>query len=213
MPNFEGDNLLIAGVVKVVLPNYTIRVTDGGVVLFDDGSGAGQEVYNQSDELYGSISEVDISASETGDAAPGGFITFIPKADPSVTLLASPDMQEAEVTVWILRLDYETGNVLHKKLWFDGEVDVPTLTEDDDTHEVKFTLISDIEKLFNSNEGNILNSSVHNRVAPTDRGFDNTTGVTIRVPWGTDSPPRNRQSSGSSGGGGGKYTNWGTLFR
>jgi len=200
---FTGDYPTAAILIKVELPSKTIRICDGGLVLFSGEGDATPYLYESEDSDYGSIASGDALTEGQGDEVPASVITFLPNGNAATGSLTSPDMQWSPVSMWLVELDPMTGAVIDQEDYFFGVIDIPTFREVAEGRAVDMKLVATTELFFQVNDGNRLSTENHNRVHPGERGLDNMTGVEIEVPWGTERRPRNAGSGGSGGGGGG----------
>lgn len=166
--------------VEIVLPTYTLRLLSGpGEVTF------GGRTFRGRDATYGVLGSVEeIADSDDGDA-PEITITLLPPTLAAAALLASPAAQFSAVTVWVGVLDLITGAVIPDPLVvFAGEVDVPTLTGDDASRALQYSVTSVFELLFEVDEGANLNNAFHQSVWPGELGFEYVTEVQRQLPWG-----------------------------
>src|SRR5687768_11587391 len=86
----EADTPLVAGVLKIVLPDATIRLLDGSGSLTIDG-----ETYTGRDDVFGSLAGVDEIGDGVGDEAPAMSFTLHPADDAAAADLSSPTMQNS----------------------------------------------------------------------------------------------------------------------
>jgi len=193
--SFAADIITTSTVVKIEFPTRTIRICDGGFLIFDG------EVYNSEDELFGTLAAGDAVTEGEGDSSPAISLIFYPKDNAAAGELSSPDMQGAPIEVHQVLIDGNTGEVIMSEPLFFGFVDVPRVTIGRTSREVELTIVSDSERLFMIYEGNRMSEENHKRRFPAERGHDNMTGVESEVAWGTETKPSSRGST--SGGGGG----------
>jgi hypothetical protein len=177
-------SVLMFCAVEIALPSYNLRLLSGpGEVSF-----AGR-TFRGKDETYGVLGGVEeIADSEDGEA-PEITITILPPTMTSAALLASPAAQFSAVTIWVGALDLVTGSVIPDPLVvFAGEVDVPTLTGDENSRALQYSVTSVFELLFEVDEGANLNNSFHQSVWPGELGLEYVTEVQRQLPWGAETP-------------------------
>ena len=180
----EARSVLMFCAVEVALPSYNLRLLNGpGEVSFDG------RTFHGKDETYGVLGSVEeIADSEDGEA-PEITITILPPTMTSAALLASPAAQFSAVTVWVGALDLVTGVVIPDPMVvFAGEVDVPTLTGDETSRVLQYSVTSVFELLFEVDEGANLNNAFHQSVWPGELGFEYVTEVQRQLPWGAEAP-------------------------
>lgn len=172
--------VLLTGLIKIVLPSHTILLCDGsGVVTW------GSDTFTGIDPVFGTIGEVESLTEQMGDSIPGIEMTMLPPSTSAAVTLATAAMQGAPVNLWLAAVDRATGAVVpDPELLFAGELDTATLQLDRGSREVRFSISSVWERLFEPNEGATLSSSFHKSIWPGELGFDNMTGTVIRKLWG-----------------------------
>lgn len=202
MPIFTGDMVGITTLLEIKLPAHTIRVCDGGEFYFQG------ELYKAEDDTFGTVAGAENYGDGEGDEAPAGSIIFYPKDNAAANILVSPDMQFSEVTAWAAEYVPETGAIINSQHLLSALVDIPILKINRGERSVEFTLVSQMERFFNLNEGNRLSEAFHKSVWPGERGFDNMSGIERQIAWGVKGPPRGSSSGSGGGGGGGGYTDY-----
>lgn len=198
MPDFSPPNVMIVGLAEFNLPSYDIRLCDGGFIYF------GANKFSSADDEFGSIQKVDVISEESGDEAPGGRLTFLPKDTAAAATLSQPTYQGSRIRFWLGKVDQADGTLDgDPELVFDGELDTTTLRVGRGSRVLDMEFISTADRLFNISEGNVLSPRFHESVWTGELGLDNATGVPLTVAWGVKGPPRGSVSSGTSAGGGG----------
>lgn len=190
--SFDADIITTATVVKIEFPARTVRICDGGFLVFDS------EVYNSDDSVFGTLAAGDAITEGEGDSSPAISLIFYPKDNAAASDLASPNMQGSPIEVHQVLIDGNTGSVVDSEALFFGFVDVPRVTIGRTSREVELTIVSDSERLFMIYEGNRMSEENHKRRFPNERGHDNMTGVESEVAWGTETKPSSRGSSTGS---------------
>src|SRR3546814_7291421 len=121
-----AETPLVVGLLKIELPDATIRLRDGSGQLVFDG-----ETYTGRDPVFGSLAAVEAIEDGVGDEAPALNFTLLPASDAASAELASPDMQGSVVSLWLAAVDRATGAVIPEPLLlFTGELAQPPLTVD-----------------------------------------------------------------------------------
>lgn len=196
--------ILLAGLMELVLPGGTVRISEGGMVVW------GSDTYDAEDDVFGSIGSVEAVSEGLSDEAPGGRLTLIPPDLAEAADLFQPEAQGSPLRFWLAEVDPATGEVDgDPELLFDGLVDTLKVRHARNAREVEIEFMSAAERLFAVREGNVLSPRFHQSIWAGELGLDYATGATLAVPWGTTGPPRGTVyggtggSSGGSGGGGG----------
>lgn len=186
---FEAANLMLVGLVKIELPGQDIRICDGNFIYFN------AEKYESSDADFGSIEAVEAMQESVGDEAPGGRLSFLPASAAAAGTLSQPEYQGSRMRFWLASVNEATGLVIDAELVADMELDTTTLRGAKGQRLLDMEFVSVAERLFNTNEGNVLSSRFHETVWTGELGFDNATGVPNQVAWGVKSPPRGSTTS------------------
>jgi len=192
------DRVLLVGLIKIELPDHTIRLCDGGFL------DVGDEEYSSRDTTFGTIEKVESLEEGVGDEVPAGKLTLLLPSTGAAAALSAPGMQGSRMRFYIAEVDEATGSIV-------GELDLQADMQADQTifragrgvRKLDMTFVSKLERLFAINEGNTLSPRAHKIVWPDELGEDNATGLSESVAWGVESAPR-----GSSYSGGG-FPGWG----
>lgn len=192
------DAISVRGLMKIELPEHTVRLCDGGFVVFDG------ETYRSKDALFGAIGSVDVLAEGKGDEIPALELELLPPKSAAIADLSKPGYQTSRVRFWIAEWSRALGQITGTpELMYDGQIDQTSLKLGK-TRTLTMTVVSNAERLFELNIGNSLNPGFHKAVWPGEKGHDNATGLTVPVAWGVESP---RGAGGAYGGGGGRDGN------
>jgi hypothetical protein len=186
----------IFGAIEILLPSYTLRLLDGAGVLSFGG-----RTFVGLDPTFGSIDSIEEISDGGGDDAPAVTLTLNPSSDAAAGVLAAPDMQGSQVSMWIGAFDAATGGVVPDPLLvFLGSVEVPTIKSASDGRQIEFEIVSAFEQFFFDDEGARLSDTFHQSLFPGETGLAGVTGVDKQIYWGVESP---RPSVTYYGGGGG----------
>lgn len=200
------DVVTLAGLVKIELPDATLRLCDGAFVIWDE------ETFESSDEDFGTIGSMEPVDEGIGDEIPALRMTFLPTSSASAAALSQPEYQGCRVRMWIAEVGESNEVVGEPSLEFDGQVDSTDLIIGRGTRELEMDIVSAAERLFVINEGNTLSPRFHKLLYPGELGQDNATGVGVGVAWGTALPAQTYGNGYSTGGGGGGSRNpWDLL--
>lgn len=195
MTDFKGTQLWIADLLEITLPDYDIRICDGGMIKWGD------KLFTASDENFGSVRAVDIGEERKGNEAPEGKLTYIPISTASAARLSRAEYQLAPFNLWMAEFDPETATVSgDPQLLFNGLVDQTELIITKNGRILEMSFISIANRLFRINEGNVMSDRFHQSIWPGQKGFANATGVPSKVAWGVEGPPRGVSGGGSGGG-------------
>jgi len=177
----------LAGLVRIDLPDRTVRFSDGGVVRW------GSEIYAARDSVLGVIGEVEELTEGVGDEVPSLGLTFLPANTATPAALARAGDQASRVRLWIADLDVAAGAVIGTPdLQFDGQLDQAVLTVGRERRDLTTTVVSVAERLFARNEGNALSAAFHALLWPGETGHDQATGLTTPVAWGATATSTDR---------------------
>lgn len=178
--------VLIAGLCEIALPSKTIRLCDGGFVLWPEVG-----TFTAKDPDFGTIGAVEASGEAISDQAPGGKIVLLPPSSVSAAALFQPDAQGAPIRFWLAEVDRSSGAVVGSpELMFDGLVDTLTLKTSRAGRTVELEYMAAAERLFMVREGNVLSPRWHKSIWPGELGLDHVTGTAVQVPWGVSGPGR-----------------------
>lgn len=189
---------MLAGFLKWEAGSETVRLCDGGTLVFDG------ESYTPRHSVFGAISGFDPIGEGVGDEAPAGTLTFSPDPDADPGTINAATLQGSRIRMWISEIDRDTGEIVGTPdLQLDNIVDVTRLRINRNVFELAADIVSRTERLFLINEGNVLSGERHRQIYPSELGLNNAIGVPQIVPWGVVGAPRGTVSySGGSGGGG-----------
>lgn len=191
------DRVTLAGLVRVTLPDTTIRLCDGAFVIW------GEEIFDAEDTTFGTIGNVEPIEEGVGDELPALRMLFLPKSTAAAAELSQPAWQGCRVQMWIAEVDPSTHAVVgDPEMMFDGMLDSTELVFDRGSRVLNMEIVTTADRLFLVNEGNNLSPRFHKSLFPGELGEDNATGVGVGVAWGT-SLPAQTYGPGFGGGGGG----------
>ncbi len=200
----NAPTALIAGLIEMTLPGYTVRLCDGSGTVSMGGN-----IYSGSDDRFGTLAAVSPITSGEGNAAPALDFTFLPADGAAASDLSSPTFQGSRVRLWLAVIDMATGLVIgNAERVFFGLIDTTELKIGRGTRELNIQCVSGFERMFANNEGQRLSDAFHQSIWPGELGLSNVTGVTKNVPWGVESPPRAITYGSGSGGGAGGAPSW-----
>lgn len=195
------NSLSLIGLVQIDLPTHTVRLTDGGFIVFSG------QTFTSADAVFGSIGSIETLNEGVGDELPALQVTFLPAASATPAQLSSPGFQRSRCRFWLGEYVPATGLISGTPtLLFDGQLDRTQLRVERE-REVTFSVVSLAERLFETNLGNWASSTFHKSIWPGELGHDNATGLKIPVAWGTAAPPA------ASGGASPAYEVWGKGVR
>lgn len=188
---FTGTVICLVGLIEIVLPGHTIRLTDGGFVDWDGN------MFTAEDATFGAIESVEAVNEAVSDEAPGGRLTLLPPKLAAAGDLFRTDAQGAPIRFWMGEVDTAAGLLVgDPELMFDGLIDSMSLKVGRNGRQVDVEFMAAAEKLFMIREGNVLSTRFHQLAWPGEKGFDHCTGVQGGVPWGVPDPARGSQPIG-----------------
>ena len=184
------QQIALAGLCKIELPDETIRLCDGGRITW------GSEVFMARNQTYGTIGALDSVGEGRADELPPIRMTLLPPSSTAAAVLVQPAHQGSRVRLWIAEYEIASQSVVgDPDLRFDGELDISTL---DNQLNLQLTIIPAAGRLFELNIGNSLSPSFHKSVWPGETGQDNATGLGRPIAWGVQAPPSTVQSGGTA---------------
>lgn len=173
------------GALKIVFPDYTLRLLDGSAQLVIGG-----ETYVGIDPVFGTISSISELDEEIGDSAPEITITLFPPDVSATAVLSHPSMQGSVVTLMVGAVDPVSGAVIgNPEPVFLGEIDVPTIDiAPDGQRSVTYSVVSVFERLFEVEEGQRASDGWHQSIWSGELGLEYMTGTDVNLYWGAKPP-------------------------
>lgn len=175
--------LTLAALMQIDLPSRTVRLCDGGFVLW------GADKFDCVDEDFGVVGSAEGFEEKTGDEAPGGKLTFLPSTAADAAALSNPAYQGARMRFWLAEVGQATGAVIGTpELTADLAIDTVTLKLGKGTRAVDMEFESAAKRLFMVMRGNALNDRFHQACCPGEKGMANATGMPRSSAWGAATP-------------------------
>jgi hypothetical protein len=176
-------SLAITGLVEIVLPDRTVRLCDGGRIVW------GSDAYAGRDSVFGVIASISNLAEGIAGELPKLDLTFHPATDATAADLSDETWQGSGVRFWIADYNPETGAVTGTPdLQFDGQLDQTVATFGEDSTDLAMTVVPRAERLLTRNSGNSLSPTFHKAIWTGETGHDDATGLTIPDAWGAEAP-------------------------
>ncbi|EQB15767.1 hypothetical protein [Sphingobium lactosutens] len=180
---FTGSVLTLVALMKIELPDRTIRMCDGGFVYWSE------ELYDSVDELFGTIGSAEAFEEKTGDEAPGGKMTFLPPSTAAGIAINNPAMQGSRMRFWLGEVDRSIGRVMGMpELSADLTIDTVTPKASKGRREIDVEFESTARRLFLVMRGQALSNRFHQKCFPGEMGMANATGMPRSTAWGADNP-------------------------
>lgn len=196
----KGAAPLVCLLLKIELPDHTIKLVDGAGEVVHDG-----ETYTGEDAIYGVLDAVEEMTEQVGTEAPTVRFTFLPASLPALADITNPANQGSPIYTWFAAVDPATGQIIGEpELLFAGELDTAEVEAGESATVISFDSVSAWERLFEANEGHRLNNQFWQSIYPGALGMQYVTEIQRDLPWGYDAP-RPRVVSDTTGGGGGGY--------
>lgn len=181
--SFEGRVIYPVALMQIELPERTVRLCDGGFVYW------GTDLYDCVDQDFGTVKSAESFEEKTGDEAPGGKVTFLPRSTAGAAALSQPSYQSSRMRFWLGEYDPTTGHVIGTpELTADLAIDTVTLKRSRGTRTVDIEFESAAKRLFMVMRGNALNNRFHQSCYPGELGMANATGMPRSRAWGADNP-------------------------
>lgn len=176
--------LSLTGLVQIELPGgVLVQLCDGGYITW------GASTFQAKHPIFGSVSSLQPLTEGMGDEIPALELVLIPSPSATAGDLVQPGYQQSRCRFWIADYNPDTCAVVGTpNLQFDGMLDQSILRVGKDRRELALTIVATIERLFEKNIGNSLNSAFHKSVWPGETAHDNASGLSIDVAWGTTKP-------------------------
>lgn len=174
--------IALTGLLRIELPSRTLRYCDGAFFTYNS------ELYRPSDDVYGTIGQIEAVTEGVGDFVPAITMTLL---IPDATVAAdvtTPGNQKSRAVFTIAEYDAETGVISSAQTQFDGQLDQSVFVVGRGKKELGVSIVSLAERLFEGNIGNTLNPTFHKSVWPGEKGHDNATGLAVNVAWGVEAP-------------------------
>lgn len=192
------DRIGLIGLIKIELPDETVRLCDGGFVEFDG------ETYTSGHVKFGTIASLAALTEGVGEEIPALELSLNPGNSSAPADLSQPGFQRSAVRLWIGEFNVDTGALVgDPDLLFYGQIDQSVLRVGRSVRDLAMTIVSTLERLFMRNEGNSLSPVFHKSVWPGETGHDNAIGTVVPVAWGVESSGSAFGGYGGSGGVGG----------
>ncbi|WP_292223934.1 hypothetical protein [Brevundimonas sp.] len=172
--------------VRIAAPTGAICWTDGGIAVYDAGSGL--EPYWGEHPTYGLLSSVSGLSNGIGDQTTRPSLTILPKDPTATAILGSPLIQGSKVQIWSGAINRSTGLLVGApKLEFVGKVDQPAVSAGTQ-FSMTMQLITDGALQKEANADYRQNHAAHIRVWPGENGFANVANAvqaTRTMEWRT----------------------------
>ena len=186
----------LTGLVKIELPERTIRFCDGGVFEYQG------EKYSSRDAVFGTIGGIAAMSEGVGDTIAALQMTLLPPSTSAAAEISKPSHQTARVTFYVAEFNPDTHVITSATVEAVGQIDQTKLTIGKGKKILDTLVVSLIERVFEQNIGNSLNPNFHKSIWPGETGHDQATGLSVPVAWGVEKPRSGGAYSGGGGGGG-----------
>lgn len=203
----KARNPLLVHLLKIELPDRTIRLVDGsGFVLW------GAESYTAEDADFGKIAGFGELSEAEGTEAPRQTVQLLPTGNAALAALTAPGAQGSPVTIFAAVVDRQTGQVIgDPDPRFIGELDDAGFNHDRNSTLLELELSTIWERLFDDNEGHRWNDAFWTYLYGSNaRAFQHVTNATRKLFWGYHGPTSG--SGGTSYGGGGSIGGGGGFY-
>lgn len=168
---------------------YDLRLTTSAseLTLLADGSIL---VFKGSDDNYGSLASVGNIAEALATEAPRLQIALQPPFSGTTSLIANPLYQGAEVDVWLVLVNQDTGNAYPLIKQWVGVLDVAHIVESFNSRVVQLDVGSGWDFMLQGTDGIRLNGISHKRIWPGETGLDHIIAAQVEPYWGGGAPQR-----------------------
>lgn len=176
----EAPRPLCFYAAKFVFPAATVRLLSGEATIEIDG-----ETYTGGDETYGVMADLEPLEDGGGVEAPSVRIVLQPPSPSVWTTLRDPAVQGSAVTLFEGVLDPTTGVVVAApEPIFIGEFDTVQATFERGALSLLLDVVTVFDRFFEEEEGARLCDPWHQTYWPGEKGLDQVTGISKRLPWG-----------------------------
>lgn len=203
----KARNPLLVHLLKIELPDRTIRLVDGsGFVLW------GAESFTAEDADFGKIAGFGELSEAEGTEAPRQTVQLLPTGNAALAALTASGAQGSPVTIFAAVVDRQTGQVIGEPdVRFIGELDDAGFNHDRNSTLLELELSTIWERLFDDNEGHRWNDAFWTYLYGSNaRAFQHVTNATRKLFWGYHGPTSG--SGGTSYGGGGSIGGGGGFY-
>lgn len=178
-----ADVVMLAGMLEIALPGRIVRLCDGGRLDW------GAAEFTSRDDLFGTFLEIGSVREGLGNQAPSITLKLAPDPSAAAADLANPAYQFSRLRIWTADVDPLTGTIVgDPEQEADMLIDVPRLRFPKGGRVLEVDCVSGWQRLFDLNEGNVLNGPKHRQIYPSEAGMDNVTGVATTFAWGDRGP-------------------------
>lgn len=189
------SHIALTGLVKIELPDRTLRFCDGGFFVYEG------DTYRSKDAVFGTIGALQTMSESVGDVVPAVVLTILPPDSTAPEEISQPGNQTSPAKFIIAEFDADTGLITDANVEFYGQLDQTILKSSAGEYSLAVSVVSLAERLFERNIGNSMNPTWHKSVWPGELGQDNATGLSNAIAWGVESPRSNGGAGGVGSGG------------
>lgn len=174
---FEAATPTEVLLVTLTLPSRTVRLTDGGFVIWSG------QTYAAEDDIYGTLDTVEDIEDGADGQATRCAITILPPDATAMAQLASPLAQGSPVTVHLGAVNRLTGLLIGTPdLLFRGELDFGRLAVGPQWS-LALECGTEEARQLELNADQRLSPSYHKGIWPGEKGFDNLDGIKRKIHW------------------------------
>lgn len=204
----QSKNPTIAHLVEIGFDDRTVRLTDGGSVVW------GANLFVPEDSELGTLEGFSEFNETEGTESPRLEVTFLYKTNAALTRLASPSSQGTPVNIWLAAVSRNDGSIIgDPELLFSGLLDDADLRHARNSRMLTISLSTAWELMFDNDEGIRWNNDTWTHIYGTNaRAFYAVTDVQRKMFWGYKGPS-NGSGGGYSGGGGGFINGGGAIVQ
>lgn len=180
----ESMNPTLVYLVEIVFQDRTVRLTDGGSVMW------GANLFAPEDAELGTIAGFSEFAESEGTESPRLEVSFEYRNNLALTRLATPTAQGTPFNVYAATVNRNTGALIGTpEIQFAGEIDEADLRHVKNNRLLTVSLSTAWELLFDNNEGNRWNNAFWTYLYGTGaQAFYAVTDVQRQLFWGYKGP-------------------------
>lgn len=189
----QADSPLVFFAVEILFPGFNLRLLDGpGTLTINSNTFVGL------DATYGTLMLPENFTDGIAAEAPHLVLGIFPPTNTASAAICEPSTQGSQVSMWFGAVNRSTGALIGTPyLCWKGQLDTAVGTFDRNQRFVKIDAESSWDRLFDQDEGILLDNATHQMIWPGELGLEYITNVQYQIPWGLDGPRPNVVADGS----------------
>jgi hypothetical protein len=172
--------------IQMISTGTIVNVIDGsGFVRFDvDGQST---LFDGRDPIFGTIANMTSITEQVAQEAPTVTITMMTMSDDAFGEINAVRNQGSRVRIWYGLVNDMTGAVVGvPTLLWNGRLNTISSKIDENKQVAEIETVSAFDRLFNADEGQVLNKTWHQSIWPGETGLDFNVTSTVNRYWGNE---------------------------